>query len=145
MGPLYDYGKFMDIILLSGEPNSGKTTTMNLVYDELIRKGARTVEPRVQIGGKEEDFECLIDHGGNLIAIFSMGDYLYECCSAVIKYAHCDKLILAYSNKFAHNLAAVLESCPNHKVVIKSYLRQSNEKSRDSANARDAAAVISYI
>ncbi|MDW5419272.1 hypothetical protein R6242_22115 [Iodobacter sp. CM08] len=78
----------MDMILLFGDPNSGKTTTMNLVYSDLIAKGATVVEPKMQVGGNPLDFECVLKYQEKLIAIFSMGDYLHECYSAIIKYAY---------------------------------------------------------
>lgn len=129
----------MDLILLSGNPSAGKTTTMNLVYNELIGKGAATVVPKTQVGGNPQDFECVVKYKGKHIAMFSMGDYLHECCCAIIKYAYCDKLILAYNNKFTRDLAAVVAKCQNHKVV---------SKSRGNAvvnNQKDAAIIVSYI
>ena len=129
----------MDIILLSGAPNSGKTTTMNLVYSDLITRGATVVAPKIIVGGNPLDFECVLKYKGKSVAIFSMGDYLHECWSAVIKYAYCDKLILAYSDKFAKNLAPIVGNCHNHVVVSKS---QGNAATN---NPKDTAIIVAHI
>ncbi|MEJ2795170.1 hypothetical protein WAE56_17325 [Iodobacter sp. LRB] len=129
----------MDIILLCGDLNTGKTTTMNLVYSDLITKGATVVVPKVTVGGNPLDFECVLIYKGKLVAIFSMGDYLHECWSAAIKYAYCDKLILAYSNKFERNLATVVGNCQNHVVVTK----LSGNAAMNNPN--DAAIIVAHI
>ena len=129
----------MDIVLLSGKQNSGKTETINLVYGILIAKGANVVIPKMQVGGNPRDFECVLELKGKNIAIYSMGDYLCYCWSAVIKYAYCDKLIMAYNDKFKQNLSAYVGSCSNHKVVPKSY------GSASVNNQNDASTVVSHI
>ena len=129
----------MDISLLCGDPNSGKTTTMNLVYSDLIAKGATIVGPKMQTGENPLDFECILKYNGKLIAIFSMGDYLHECWSAVIKYAYCDKLILAYSDKFTRSLATVVGHCHNHHVITKS---RGNAATN---NPSDAAIIVAHV
>lgn len=129
----------MDIILLSGSPNSGKTTTMNVVYNDLISKGATVVQRKVQVGGNAADFECIVKYKGKLVAMYSMGDYLIHCCFAAVRYASCDKLILAYNNKFKQDLAAVVASCKNHIVITKSPGNPA------SSNQKDATTVVSKI
>lgn len=129
----------MDIILLSGNSNSGKTTTMNVVYEELISKGATVVRSKVQVGGNVRDFECVVKYKGKLVAMYSMGDYLMHCCFAAVRYASCDKLVLAYNNRFKQDLAAIVASCQNHSVIRKSGGNPA------SSNQKDAAAVISRI
>ena len=129
----------MDIILLSGNPNSGKTTTLNVVYDELILKGATVVRRKLQVGVYETDFECVLKYKGKKVAIYSMGDYLMHCCFAAVRYASCDKLVLAYNNRFKQDLAAVVASCQNHIVISKS------RGDPASSNRKDAAAIISRI
>ncbi len=129
----------MDIILLSGRPSSGKTTTINLVYNTLAAQGAAVVVSKALLGGNPNDFECVLKYNGKQVAIYSMGDYLHTCCLAVIKYAYCDKLILAYSNKFKQNLAIEVGKCPNHRVVPKSHGNAAVN------NQYDASIVVSYI
>jgi hypothetical protein len=129
----------MDIILLCGAPDSGKTTTMNLVYNDLVANGATVVVSKTQLGANRLDFECVLDYKGKLVAIFSMGDYLSECWSAVIQYAYCDKIVLAYNNKFKKDLAAIVGKVPNHTIVNKSAGNAA------ISNQSDAATILTHI
>lgn len=93
----------MKIIMLKGPSDSGKTMTLNLVYDELVNnKQAKIIEPRTTIS--HNDFSCLLEYKGLKVAIFSMGDYVKDVNGIwnVIKtYTNksVDVLIIANSNK----------------------------------------------
>lgn len=91
----------MKVILLSGPSNSGKTTTLTLVYDELIRLGATVIRPKSPLGGDPADFECVVSYAGKVVAIFTMGDFAIEVVHAMSYYEGmgCDALIVANSNK----------------------------------------------
>jgi broad-specificity NMP kinase len=91
----------MKIILLSGAPNCGKTTTLNLVYDQMT-SGMPSLPTKTRIGENPMDFECEFDYKEKRVAIFTVGDYLYSITKpnlreAVIKYSRVDVLILAHS------------------------------------------------
>lgn len=93
----------MKIIMLKGPNNSGKTMTLNLVYDELVNnRQAKIIEPRTAISNN--DFSCLLEYKGLKVAIFSMGDYVKDINSiwnAIKNYTNksADVLIIANSNK----------------------------------------------
>lgn len=91
----------MKVILLSGAPSSGKTTTLNKVYDELIELGAVPLRPKKQLGGNPNDFECVLTYMAKQIAIFTMGDFAIEVIHAMSFYEGmgCDVLIVANSDK----------------------------------------------
>jgi hypothetical protein len=65
----------MEIILLKGDGNKGKTSTINLVYDKFLTEGAVELEHKSQVGGDPNDFECFLSFNGHKIALCSMGDY----------------------------------------------------------------------
>lgn len=131
----------MKIILLSGQPNTGKTTTLNDLYNDLIAKGASVHIVKLPLGGKSSnDFECVLKISGKLVAIYSMGDYIASCYEAIIKYAYCDVLVLAYSDKFKNSIATVVGSCPHHVVVNKTI--GSNQVQN---NQMDVATISSNI
>lgn len=88
----------MNIIFLRGKHNCGKTTTFNLLYDELCNKGAEVVEPQSALPGRD-DFECILKYNKKKIALFSLGDYGFAPSSAIGYYTRveCDILVVAYS------------------------------------------------
>lgn len=124
----------MKIILLYGLPNTGKTTTFNLVYDKLIEFGAQEAEAKTPLGKNPKDFKTILKYQGKNVAVFSMGDYYRQCRRAINDYAKCDYLILAYSDKFKWNLKDAIARDPKNCVIAKT-----------SNNAEDAKAIISAI
>ncbi len=62
----------MKTIILRGYQGSGKTTTIRLVYDILLSRGAKIVVPRTTIMGR--DFDSVVRYKGKTIYICSEGD-----------------------------------------------------------------------
>lgn len=124
----------MKIILLVGKPNTGKTTTFNLLYDEMVGQNANILKKKSKLGGSDADFECTLIYRNKEVALFSMGDYLNQCTEAIIKYSNKDVLILAYSDKFSTNLKNIIKRYSHHSIVRKT-----------SNNANDVATIISKI
>jgi tRNA uridine 5-carbamoylmethylation protein Kti12 len=117
----------MKIILLSGKPNSGKSTALRLFYDKLRENG------KCQIVSKKEpddgwDFECILKYNDKTIAIKSDGDVYQWCIDAIIKYANRDVLVLAYSDKFARSLEEIISRYDYHCVVKKKRAIESDNE-----------------
>lgn len=110
----------MKIVMLSGAPNSGKTTVLNDLYNHLIGLGASVQVAKSRLGGNPLDFECILNINGKFVAIYTMGDYKECCYKAAIKYAFCDTLVLAYSDKFSNSIAAFINNISGHVVIYKS-------------------------
>jgi tRNA uridine 5-carbamoylmethylation protein Kti12 len=130
--PYWYKEKKMKIILLSGKPYTGKSTTFNLLYDKITQNGTKNiVSDKKELGNpKNKDFECVVKYNKEKeVAIYSMGDYYGECINAIIKYANRDVLVLAYSKKFAKELDKLIGSFSHHCVIRKS---SSNEKDCES-------------
>jgi hypothetical protein len=125
----------MKIILLSGAPHSGKTTTLNLVYNQMT-SGMPSLPTKTNPGGSSRDFECVFVYRGKQVAIFTMGDVLYRLTEAVIKYIHVDVLILAHSTggSTRNTFAASVGKYPPHVVVQKT-----------NNNQQDCATIISHV
>jgi len=125
----------MKIILLSGAPHSGKTTTLNMVYDQMT-SGMSPLTVKTKLVGDPNDFECDFVYQGKQVAIFTMGDLLYCLTLAIIKYSQMDVLILAHHtggpkwNDFVTNVM----NCPHHIIVPKTI-----------NNQQDCATIISHI
>jgi len=111
----------MKIILLSGKPHSGKTGTLNKLYDELISDKYSVICPKEPVGGDPRDFECVLQQPGKkkTVAFYTMGDILWLCHEAIIKYAGTDVLILAYSDKFSDALNVTIKQYDPHVVIEK--------------------------
>lgn len=90
----------MKVVFLHGEHNSGKTTTINRLYERLLSEGAKEIEPKKNLPGRD-DFECVVELNNRTIALFSLGDYMYAIGAAVGYYtrANCDVLVVANSLK----------------------------------------------
>jgi hypothetical protein len=109
----------MKLILLSGKPQTQKTTTLNLLYDEIIKNGGNVLVPKKQVGGNKNDFTCVLKYKSKKIVIYTMGDYLWGCVETIIEYSNVDILIMAYSDKFSYNLSSIVSKYNHHSIVHK--------------------------
>ena len=88
----------MEIIILSGKDNCGKTTTLNLIYDSINPPPADIIEEKKSINDpKNKDFECIIRYNGKTVAFYTNGDYKKCLIMAIKEYAKkpCDVLVCA--------------------------------------------------
>jgi hypothetical protein len=94
----------MKVIMLSGRDNCGKSTTLNLLYEEVKpAKDEDIISPKNILGNpKNRDFECIIRYENKTVAFFTMGDYSPPLCSVFTKYnkLNCDILVCACNKKF---------------------------------------------
>jgi Flp pilus assembly CpaF family ATPase len=113
----------MKIILLAGNANTGKTTTLNLVYVDLAKQMKNPPPKKKIIGGSRNDFESSpLIYKGKKIAIFSMGDYQASFFEAVIKYcAIVDVLIIPCrtNNAWANRLVRIIQKYSQHCLIQK--------------------------
>jgi hypothetical protein len=132
----------MRIILLSGNPHSGKTPTLNMVFNKLTT-GMNPLPLRSPISNSSpNDFECRFMYQSPVtnkqedVAIFSLGDWIYRITEAIFKYSTVDVLILAHSRcgsdsiTFATNMAQF----PQHCVIPKT-----------TNNNSDCAAIVAKV
>jgi len=76
----------MRIIILEGSGDVGKTSTLNLLYYDIISEGA-VMSPRTPLGGDANDFESIGDLNGEKIAVYTMGDFSSTLRTAIYKYS----------------------------------------------------------
>lgn len=128
--------------MLSGPQRSGKTTTINLVYDELIESyGAEPKEPRSFPKPENirdyKDFEAVLFHtketGEKLkVAFASMGDYSLEVIHYMSYYEGkgCDVLICACRNYFSHPFRRLEKRYKDvHYIITKNTPTDEDNKS----------------
>ena len=96
----------MNIILLTGKENFGKTSTLKLLYEEYF-KILKPIEFIVE-GADKKDFSTVFNYNGKTIAIYSIGDEAQYIRFAFEKYSSfriadieikIDILILAHRTK----------------------------------------------
>jgi len=94
----------MRIIVLQGMPNTGKTRTLNLVYNMLVPNGGSVSTNRQVIGNPiQNDFSDIVIRGTQRIAFYTMGDYSTHLANAIYDYdrQNCDILVCALSTNTA--------------------------------------------
>lgn len=115
------------MIILSGEPRTGKSTTLNDVFAKIT---SRVNSPPTKIPlASWIDFEVTVLYKRKRVVIFSEGDTLSLIKDAIYRYAtRYAVLILAYSDKFkrdykpalfdlARQLVGDVQECVIHKTV----------------------------
>jgi len=140
----------MKIIVLEGGSNTGKTTTMGVVFVALHMNGGKvnTFTPLVTPSGM--DFEAVLDYPDPAgikkdplkVAMYSKGDIIADCNTAINKYLqqNVDVLIIAFSRK-----VRPLTYPPNNKPNIVPKTVASSAISEVQENAKDGYQIISLI
>lgn len=130
-------GKTMEVIMLKGPKNCGKTTTLNLVYDDLVNNHhAKIHTAKKQLGEDPNDFEAVLIYQKKKIAIFTMGDLAYEVIGAMGKYDYLavDILVIACNDGFIKPFTAI-EQYP-HDIIDKKK-RPPGIRDKDDKNVAD--------
>lgn len=88
----------MKIIALVGLSNTGKTTTINLVYNMVLQQGGMTTQKQ-PLGGDPNDFLDIVLWKNIKIVFFSMGDNSTALANAIYNYReqNCDLMICSLS------------------------------------------------
>jgi broad-specificity NMP kinase len=122
--------------MLTGAPNTGKTTTLNRLYDTITDNGSKNVLAcKSGLGNPaSNDFKYEVSYKGKRVAIYTMGDYYKAFIEAIIEFANCDVLVLAYNNNFAANLDKFIGRFQHHRVIQKT-----------DSDENDLAAILSEI
>ena len=86
------------IIVVYGNSNTGKTTTIGNIYDELVKQKARVIKSKKRNDG---DFTAVLYWRSLSIAISSMGDYRTTVDEYVRRFVKNDVFITALNKRFA--------------------------------------------
>lgn len=126
----------MKIIVIKGNPNSGKTTSIRLVYDILLYLGAE-IDIARKYGKTHIDFDTELLYNGKRIAISSAGDLLKNIHKTVSDHDSCDILITASRNFRWSSLDRIFS---DYDVV---YIKK--EKRGDKENIATAKEVLQHV
>lgn len=133
-------GKAMKVIMLIGDKDSGKTTTLNMVYDYLTKVvETKIIRSKTQLGGDPKDFECVLDYQGMKVAIFSMGDNIYDIIHAMSYYEGNESNILIVANRNKVYARKRLKRYPGSVEIMKTMPLS------DASNKADMQAIIAEI
>jgi tRNA uridine 5-carbamoylmethylation protein Kti12 len=136
----------MKIILLSGPPNCGKTTAINLVYRNLT-KGLPNPPAKQSIRNYKKDFECIVAFKKKQVALYSFGDVLFDTYNAIIKYCGmgADVLVAAHNNNGSRRqqLAKIVQNSSLNYLINKKIAKSKNAEAQ--CNTNDCSAIIGKI
>jgi hypothetical protein len=117
----------LHIIILEGKDNSGKTTTLKMVYEFLKILNANVEDGPNYIDDSDiGDFQAVLSFQNKLVAIFTKGDKQKDCYNAIDEYStkkyaikknakrNVDVLIIAHNSKFSQ-----LKTKPHTSVIVK--------------------------
>jgi hypothetical protein len=139
----------MKIIILEGDKDKGKTTTMGVVFVALHMNGGKvnTFTPLDTPSGM--DFEAVFDYPDPTdekktlkVAIYSKGDIIADCNAAIQKYSqqNMDVLIMAFSKK-----VRPLKFPQNNQPIKVKKTVATSIISEVQANVNDGYEIISHI
>lgn len=127
-------------------PNTGKTSTLILVYDMVVLNGGGVSTKRQVIGNPtQNDFSDIVLRGKQKIAFYTMGDYSNYLAKAILNYAlqNCNVLVCSLStnkpNIRANNALNQFSTTRINKTVA------PNKSAELASNTEDGNTVFSLI
>ena len=128
----------MELIVLKGKAHSGKTATINYVYNELIKRNWKEVVPYTEIGNG--DFWAILEKNEIILGIVSQGDYFGEEKDSVEKHLenmkkyNCSKVICTIRKSLMRKVNFNLGAANNQNTIIlgkpieMNHIREINQK-----------------
>lgn len=136
----------MQIIVLQGMPNTGKTKTLNLVFDIMVLNGGGVSTNRQVLGNpSQNDFSDIVKWNNQKVAFFTMGDYSTYLAKAIYDFnrQNCDILVCALSintvKKRANNALNKFNATRITKTVA------PNQNAELAVNTADAQTISNLI
>jgi len=138
----------MEIISLRGPQNSGKTTTLTIVHDKLLKQSSQNSNncfKEISNG----DFLDVIEYNGRKVGIVTQGDYSRGECSVKnhlreLKNLGCDVAICACTIGYGKDsIQAAINAYPMHDYIEKK--RVDDATLYDTANHEDANKIMALL
>lgn len=136
----------MDIIVLTGNSNTGKTTTLNLLFEKMSNLNNVEILKKNEIEGNN-DFSAILKCGPKKIGIISYGDYIDDFIKVFDSFEkeQLDILICSSRNKETENsvfqfIFNKLASRHSIKLVLRTF--PTNELNSMAENIANAIIVV---
>jgi hypothetical protein len=127
----------MDIIVLQGLSNTGKTTTIGKVYDLILNNGGISLG-KESLGADPKDFLDVVNYKNMRIVFFSMGDNSNELSEAISNYSslNCHYFVCSLSESTpkvrANNKINSFKHTRINKTVNNSVLNENKSNNKDA-------------
>jgi len=133
----------MEIIMLIGKPDKGKTATLTFVHEILVAHGAETTLVG-RIGSKDQrDFSSVLKYREKKIRIFTMGDVEDKKCKEKLRKALNEKKYDFFICA-CNDVHSELINKENQQLIEKTYAK-TNAYSNLEANWYDASRIIELL
>lgn len=136
----------MKIIALGGDTDSGKTTTLNIVYLLFLQSGYAPIQDAFK-DLENNDFSDVLEYSGRRIGIVTQGDYAIGAQSvknhlSYLQSFECDIAICACTSGKEKIIRAV-ESYPDHRFLSK--VKSEYKALERIENLRDATKIVNLV
>ncbi len=132
----------MRIIALTGTSNCGKTTTLNMVYLNVLSLGGISTNKR-PLGGDPNDFSDIVLYNNQKIVFFTMGDYSVYVVNAIRDNNNrgVGLLICACNSKFVRPFTEMAKYA--HNILNKTVASPTSDEL--TSNTNDANLIFGLI
>lgn len=140
----------MEVIALRGEPNCGKTETLNLVYKLLLNEGWQQVKDSYQ-DLCNRDFLDVLKKGNKILGIVTQGDYAIGDYSVkkhlkTLDEKDCDIAVCACTiGRHKRKIQNAIDSYPKHHYIDKKMCENEILKKDDLEKAMEIIALLKSI
>jgi len=135
----------MRITVLQGMPNTGKISTLNIVYNLLLQNGGVSTIRQVLGNPVQNDFSDIVVRKTQRIAFYTAGDYSTYLATAIYDYdrQNCDVIVCALSTNTlkvrSNNALNQFNATRVNKTIA------SNNNSELGINTIDAQTIFNLI
>ncbi len=127
----------MKLIVLKGEPDAGKTVTINYVYNKL--RGQGYIEPSIDVFKDLEngDFLTVLKKGSIKLGVVSQGDYAIRECSVKnhlenLEKQNCSIVICVQTiGKGKEKIQKAIDGYPQKEIVTISKIEDYKKRAQE--------------
>lgn len=136
----------MRIIALQGLGGRGKSTTLGMVYDMVLKAGGVPTNKQ-PLGGDPKDFSDIVRYKSLNVAFFTMGDFSNALVQAIKNYAKqkCDVLVCSISSSTPKVRANNALNRRGAHRINKTIATPNTAAAQLAANTTDAQTIFALI